>query len=375
MADDLRKKTMSRVKRAVVKIGTEVISAADGRLDYARIADLTRQVHFLRERGLEVVLVSSGAIGGGMGALNMSVRPRRISELQAAAAVGQGLLISAYETGFSRHGYHAAQILLTRDDFDHRQRYLNAANTMRALLALGCVPVVNENDTVGVEEIRFGDNDVLSALVALLIHADLLIILSIVAGLYRDPARGEGVVSVVQNVDGDIRRLASGAKSRRGTGGMRAKLEAIRVATAAGVPVVLAAGREPDVLPRLLSGEPLGTLFLPQARAMRSRKCWLGYGRRPRGGIVVDEGARRALTEGGKSLLPGGIVGVCGNFVAGDLVSVLDSEGHEFARGLVNYSAADLERIKGLRTDAAARVIGGGPAEVIHRDNLALLQS
>jgi len=350
-----------------------MISDADGRLDRRRIAGIARDVHALRGRGLEVILVSSGAIGAGMGELGMDRRPGRLPELQAAAAVGQGKLIGAYDSCFARRGYHAAQILLTRPDFDDRSRYLNAANTMRSLLSMDCVPVVNENDTTSVEEIGFGDNDMLSAMVTLMLQAQLLILLSVAPGLYRDAGSGGEIVAVVERIDDDIRGLVSGGTSARGSGGMGAKLDAALMVTGAGEPVIMASGLAPKVLTRLMDGEPLGTLFLPAPQRMRGRKRWIGYGTRPRGRVIVDDGARRAIVERGKSLLARGITGVTGAFDRGALIAIVGPRGEEFARGLANYSSDEISAIRGLRSSSIEKTLGSRPYdEVVHRDNLTL---
>ena len=366
------RQTLRDARRAVVKLGTALLTSPNGRLDEARLAALAAQVNRLGAQGREVVLVSSGAIGAGMSALGLPRRPTRLPELQAAAAVGQGKLMAAWEAAFSVHGRHVAQVLLTRDDFDNRARYLNIANTLRQLLAFGAVPVVNENDTISVEEIplTFGDNDILSALVANLLRADVLIVLSVVGGLLDAQGR---VTPLVERVNDAVRALASGERSRGGVGGMASKLEAARIATEAGAAAVVADGREPDVLPRLLAGETLGTFFPPSARRMQSRKRWIRYGRRPKGRLVVDEGARRALVALGRSLLPSGIRAVEGPFDRGDLVAVAGPDGAEFARGLANYSSGEVERIRGLKSAAIAKVLGEKLYdEVIHRDNLVI---
>jgi len=368
----VRSDLFSRAKRVVIKLGTAVLCRPDGRLDERRLATIADQVHGLRERCIEVVLVSSGAIGAGMGALGLPKRPSRLPSLQAAAAVGQGKLMAAWEACFRRHGYHAAQVLLTREDFDDRARYLNMSNTLRQLLAFGAVPVVNENDTISVDEIplTFGDNDILSALVANLLEADVLIMLSVVEGLYD--ARGR-VVPCVERITDAVRALASGVRSHGGIGGMESKLEAARMVAGGGGAAIIADGRARDVLLRLFEGGECGTLFPPTAARMRGRKRWIGFGRRPRGRLSVDEGARRAVVERGKSLLPSGVTGVSGAFERGDLVAVVGPDGEEFARGLVNYTAAEIARIQGLKSGAIVRVLGEKLYdEVIHRDNLAL---
>jgi glutamate 5-kinase len=372
-----RKELLQGVKKVVVKIGTAALSSPDGGLDEAKVARLAEQVHLLRKRGLRVVVVSSGAIGAGMNALDIRRRPAHLPELQACAAVGQGRLTAVYDQCFRRHGYHAAQILLTRDDFNDRSRYLNASNTIHAILDYGAVPIINENDTISVEEIGFGENDGLAALVTNLVSANLLILLTVVDGLYENPdapAEARRAIPLVPKVTDEIRALADGSRSRGGRGGMVSKLEAAGVATNAGALALIANALQPRALERIFDGEELGTLFLPaKARRMARRKSWIRFGSRPKGTLVVDAGARRALVEGGKSLLPSGIVRVEGEFDAGGMVAVCDETGAEFARGLANYGAADMRRILGLKTAAIHGLFGDHAYdEAIHRDHLVL---
>lgn len=373
-----RKELLKRVRRVVVKIGTAALSNETGGLDEAKVAWLAGQVHALRERGLQVAVVSSGAIGAGMNALQIERRPTRLPELQACAAIGQGRLAAVYDRCFQQRGYHAAQMLLTRDDFDDRRRYLNASNALHAILEYGAVPLINENDTISVEEIAltFTDNDSLAALVTHLVGAEMLILLTVVDGLYRNPNASPNerrVLPLVTKVTDEVRRLAAASRSRGGKGGMASKIEAARTASSAGAIVVIANAQEGRVLERVFDGEPLGTLFLPAVERMASRKRWLRFGSRPKGTVVVDAGARRALTAQGKSLLPSGIVRVRGEFARGDLVAVSDETGNEFARGLVNYSADEMKKILGRKTSAIRRILGEAPYdEAIHRDHLVL---
>jgi len=373
---DARKEVFRRVRRAVVKIGTAALTSADGGLDERRVEELARQVHALRRRGVQVAVVSSGAIGAGMDALGLKRRPRRLPELQACAAVGQGRLAAVYDRCFRRWGYHAAQILLTREDIDDRRRYLNASNAVNAALEYGAVPLINENDTIAVDEITFGDNDGLAALVTHLLRADVLILLTVVDGLYENPEAPAGrrrVLDVVECVTDSVAALASQSTSPGGKGGMASKIEAARVATAAGEAVVIAHAHGPRVLERLFEGERVGTLFLPAPEKMRSRHRWLRFGTRPRGTLLVDSGARTALVKGGKSLLPSGIRAVKGAFARGDVVAIADETGKEIARGLVNYAAEEIELIKGHRTAEIHRLLGACPYKVVvHRDHLAL---
>ncbi len=360
----------------VVKVGTSVLAGSDGTLDPARIDHLAEQISAVMATGRRVALVSSGAVGAGIGQLGLGRRPDNLPQLQAAAAVGQAFLIRAYDEGLRRHGRHAAQLLLTHEDFDNRPRYLNMRNTLTALFEYDAVPVINENDTISVDEIKFGDNDRLAAMVTNLLRAPLLVILSVVDGLFRsDPGTHEtgAVIPLVANLDDDVLGLAGDSRSTLGTGGMRSKLEAARLVTHAGGSVVIASGRNPEPLTRILAAEPVGTLFLARGQTQGARKRWIGLTARPRGHIVVDAGARKALETGKNSLLAIGVVNVIGAFEKGDVVGVRDADGHEFARGLSNYATADALQIRGLRTDQARQVLGETLyAEVIHKDNLVL---
>jgi len=384
--DPLRERHVSSARRIVVKVGTNVLAAPGRPLDVARVNSLSGQIALLMREGRQVALVSSGAIGAGMAELGIAERPRTLPELQASASVGQGRLMARYEESFHSHGLHAGQILLTREDFDSRERYLNASNTIRALFDLGCVPIINENDTVSTDEIRFGDNDLLAAHVTHLIRAELLVLLTSVPGLYvpepwpaavrsvHETPRGP-VADIVEQVSDEVSRLACAEKTVGGTGGMDSKLEAARIATEAGEPALIANGTEDGVLTRACAGERLGTLFLPTSKRLRSRKRWLRFTTRPRGAVVVDRGARRALCEKGTSLLPIGVTAVEGGFERGDVVRIKGPDGKEFARGLSNYSAEDIERIKGLKTGEIEAALGHKYYdEIVHRDSLALLE-
>lgn len=360
----------------MVKIGTSSLTLPDGTLDAGRIERLADQALGVVQAGRELVLVTSGAIGVGARRLGFSQRPQTIPEKQAAAAVGQGLLMQAYERAFLARQLVVGQVLLTREDVADRRRHLNSRNTLRKLLELGAIPVVNENDTVAVDEIRLGDNDTLSALVATLVDADLLVILSDVDGLYSgDPRRSPDArrLDVVTAITPELEAVAGGAGSTFGTGGMLTKLQAAKIATAAGIPMFLTSGAQDDIVAQVLAGEAVGTLFLPRPRPLRARQRWLAFHQRPRGRIHVDAGAAKALVENGKSLLPAGVVRVEGEFAEGDVVQVCDADGRELARGLVNYSAADLRRIQGVRTAGIPAILGRKDYdEVIHRDNLVV---
>ncbi|MBI2191637.1 MAG: glutamate 5-kinase [Planctomycetes bacterium] len=372
-----RKTILASVQRLVVKVGTAVLATEEGRLDAGMIRALSEQVHALRIRGTTVVLVTSGAIGAGIGQLGLKERPTDLPKLQAAAAVGQCRLMALYDEAFEAHGYPAAQMLLTREDFESRKRYVNARNTLWSLLELGAVPIINENDTVAVDELKFGDNDVISALVSHLLHADLLLLLTNVDGLLRSPdagGEGSGILSVVESLDEKVFGHATGERSKLGSGGMRSKLEAVRIALEAGHLVAIANGREKDVLLKILAGEEVGTLFLPSGPKMKSWKRWIGFAARAKGHVRVDEGARNALVGRGKSLLASGILAVRGNFQAGDVVFLEDASGRAFARGLSNYSSNDLQALKGLRSDQFHTVLSETAfEEVVHRNNLVIL--
>jgi len=369
---------LPRVRRVVVKVGSNVLAGAQD-IDRARIARLVGELAALRRRGYDVALVSSGAVAAGMARLGLTVRPKTVPQKQAAAAVGQIRLMAYYDEQFSAVEQPVAQILLTHDDLAHRRRYLNARHTFEALLEAGVLPIVNENDSVAVEEMRFnfGDNDNLSALVAVLISADLLVILSDVPGLYTADPRSVAdatLVPVVETIGRDIEAYAGGS-GRLGTGGMASKLQAARKANDAGIPCIIADGRHADVLPRVFDAtQAVGTLCLAAGDRLTRRKHWIAHTLRPAGAIRVDQGAYEAVAQGGRSLLPKGIIAVSGSFGAGECVSCLRPDGHEFARGLVSYGAAELERIKGLHTTAIEATLqySAGDA-VIHRDDLVLL--
>ena len=366
-----RKERMSRVRRLVVKLGTNVLSDKSGRLDREQVASVCRQVHELKRRGLEVVVVSSGAIGAGMGELNMKRRPKTLPELQAAAAVGQSHLIRAYDEIFRTHGYRAAQVLLTRDDVNDRTRYLNGRNALLAMLELGVVPVINENDTTSVDEITFGDNDFLAAMVTNLLRAELLVLLTTVDGLEDDAGN---VIDMVEADDASVARFARSERTTLGKGGMASKLEAAEVARSSGEMVIIANGRRKDVLLELLDGKSLGTLLLPGRKKMSSRRRWIGFGGRPRGTLRVDDGAAKALLERGKSLLPSGVTSAEGTFGKGDIVNIADASGRMIARGLVNYPSDAAALIAGHKSAEIPGILGNCPyTEIVHRDNLVIL--
>jgi glutamate 5-kinase len=377
MLDAVRQEVIALANTVVVKVGTNVLTREDGTLDPAHLQALADQLQRLRASGRKVALVSSGAIGAGMGRLGLARRPTDLRQLQACAAVGQAFLMRAYEDCLARHGIPTAQILLTAGDFDSRGRYLNARNTILTLLEYGCLPIINENDTVSVAEIRFGDNDHLAALVTNLLQAPLLILLTVVDGLYASDPRTDpsaALLTTVPEIDAAIMEKAGSSKSALGSGGMRSKLRAARLATVAGESVIMANGGTPGILDAIFRAAPVGTLFLPHDRTLPAWKRWLGYTARPRGRLVVDAGARQAVQLQGRSLLPIGILRVGGAFGKGDVVALCDAEGVEFARGLCNYSSTDVERIRGLRSEQIREAIGESAYdEVVHRDNLVVV--
>ena len=374
MTELKRRDWVGGVRRVVVKVGSRVLVDGDHQLDEVWIASLVEQIVRLRGAGVQVVLVSSGAIAAGLPDLGLDRRPRDLPSLQAAAALGQARLIELYRDLFAAHGVSVGLALLTHADMRERDRHLNARNALNRIIEVGAVPVVNENDTVAVEEIRVGDNDQLSALVGNLVRAELVVLLTTVDGLHdRRPERGGALVGRVDAVTPEIRAMAGGADDGLGTCGMQTKLDAAEICVRAGERLVIANGREPGVLVRLLAGEPLGTVFAPVADPMPGRKRWIAFFQKPGGTVTVDSGAVRAIRESGGSLLSIGVTGVDGEFAHGDLVSVQGPDGAEVARGLVNYSAGDLARIAGKRSDEIAAALGVCEYEaVVHRDNLVI---
>ncbi len=361
--------------RIVLKVGTSTLTGGRPAVDPRRITAIAEDVAAATRQGREVLVVSSGAIATGAGLLDRRRPVRLLSQKQALAAVGQPVLMQRYSAAFDRLGLRVGQVLLTRRDFVNRRQYVNARQTLLALLADGIVPIINENDTVATEEIQIGDNDTLSALVASLVDADLLVILSDVEGLMTaDPRRRRDarLIPTVTRIDAAILRAGARTPSTQGVGGMATKIEAARIATESGVATVITSGERPQPLLRLLAGERPGTVFLPAARTPSARRRWLAFGLPARGALVIDDGARDALRRG-KSLLPAGLVEVVGSFAEGEAVAIRDLRGQEVARGLVNYPSAHLARIKGVRSTEIAGVLGGKTHdEVVHRDNLAL---
>ena len=361
----------------VVKVGTSTLTDDAGRIDRSYLDSLAAQLGQLRTAGHRVVLVTSGAISAGVEMLRLAGRPTEMSELQATASVGQAALIATWAEALGKHGMTTGQVLLTRHDTAHRQQYLLACQTLERLMAMGVVPVVNENDTTAVDEIRFGDNDTLAALVGIMVRAELVVLLSDIEGVYDADPRADLGASLVEHVDrvtADLTSAAGGPGSPQGSGGMATKIEAARVLMKAGIPMVVCDGRRPDVVMDAAAGKPVGTYFAPRDATVGGRKLWIAYGRAPTGSIAVDDGARRALTERGGSLLPAGVLGVSGAFAAGEAVDLVGPDGNVFARGLAGLSAADVDSVKGT---TSAAISDSNPAlagiEVVHRDRLVIL--
>ncbi|MGD0744261.1 MAG: glutamate 5-kinase [Verrucomicrobiota bacterium] len=348
--------------RLVVKLGTGVLTDSRKQPDPAQLEQIVAQLVALRKSGKEVVLVTSGAVGAGMGALGLEKRPTELAELQACAAVGQSRLMTAYADLFARHGLHVAQVLLTHDDLEHHERHLNARNTLVTLLGRGVVPIINENDAVSFTEIKFGDNDKLSALVASLLPADLLVILTTVDGVIENFGRANPkTISVIGKIDPALEKLARGTDSDTAVGGMKSKIAAAKIVVRSGIPLVIASGKKKNVLAKILGGEDEGTLFVAEPKRLQGRKRWIAFFHHPQGALFVDDGAKRALREKGKSLLPPGVARCEGEFAAGDVVRICDLDGTEFARGIARFDSA------------AVRARQLPKAELVHRDDLVIL--
>ena len=372
-----RKGLLRSIKRSVVKVGSGVLTGSNG-LNMAVIDQLTTDICALRKGGMEVILVSSGAIAAGLRKMGASKRPQSLSQQQAVAAIGQSSLIMAYEEAFGSHGYKVAQILLTRDDLTHRRRYLNARNTLFTLLSWKIIPIVNENDTVVVDEIKFSDNDNLSAMVTNLTESQILVNLTNIDGLYdKDPRTHSDatLVEVVEKVDRRLTRSASSIPGFLGTGGMATKLRAAQNMALRGVPTIIANGLKPNILNRIFSGKNEGTLFLPREVPLCSRKHWIAFTKSRRGKVVIDRGAEKAILNQGKSLLPSGILTVEGRFSMGNSVLLTNEAGKEIAVGMVNYHSGDIKKISGAKsTEIESRLGFKHDDEVIHRDNLVLTE-
>ncbi|HEV7281574.1 MAG TPA: glutamate 5-kinase [Pirellulaceae bacterium] len=375
---DPRQQVAASAKTIVVKVGTRVLTHSDGKLNLERIEGLCQDLEALMQAGRRVVLVSSGAVGAGIGRLGLAGRPTDVGQLQATAAIGQARLMEIYDRFFGKVNRPIAQILLTAEDLNYRARYLNVRNTLLAVQNFGAIPIVNENDTVSVDELvlTFGDNDRLAAQVAALLRAELLVILSDIQGIYDgDPALPESkLLRLIPKLDETVEGYVRDKKSGLSKGGMASKLKAARIVTTAGESVIIAPGHEPRVLTRILAGEEVGTLILPGKKSIVSRKRWIGYSARPKGSIQLDAGACKALIEQGRSLLAIGVTESDGAFAKGDVVQLLDPAGKEIARGLTNYDRVELDRIRGLKSDRIAEVLGRAPYDsVVHRDNLTVV--
>lgn len=362
---------LKKSKRVVVKCGTSVLTNERGRLDREQLACLAQEIAEVMKEGRECLLVTSGAIAAGVERLGLKSRPSTIPELQAAASVGQGLLMSEYAHFFSQQGVAVGQVLLTQNDFIHRENYINARNTLSRLLDLKVLPIINENDATAVEEIRFGDNDFLAALVACGVKADALIFLTDTEGFLKE---GE-LVGEVAEISKELEKWAGGAGTPFGSGGMVTKLQAAKIATAAGISMVIARGKKEGIIAQLLKGEDVGTFFLPQEKRLSSWKHWIAYVLPSKGRIKVDDGAKKALIEGKKSLLPVGVVSSEGSFKIGDAVDLIDQQGRVFAKGITSFSQREVEKAKGKRTRDLSEVFPGAfGEEVIHRDALVVLK-
>jgi glutamate 5-kinase len=358
----VRSELLKHITRIVVKVGTGVLTDSHKQPDAGQMEQLVAQLAGERKAGREIVLVSSGAVGAGMGVLGHQKRPADLAELQACAAVGQSRLMAIYEKLFAAHGLSVAQILLTHDDLQHHERHLNARNTLVTLLRHGVVPIINENDAVSFTELKFGDNDTLSALAASLLPADLLVLLTTVDGLIENFGKANArTVPTVASIDKAVEALAGGTDSATAVGGMASKIQAAKIAVRSGIPLVIASGKKKQTLARILAGETEGTLFVPQSSRLKGRKRWIAFFHHPKGALVVDEGARKALRERGKSLLPPGIARCEGEFESGEVVRLCDLEGTEFARGIATFGSTDIK---------AGQLRG---VEVVHRDNLVIL--
>jgi glutamate 5-kinase len=360
--NEVRSELLGKVTRVVVKVGTGVLTDSRKQPDLAQMEHLASQIAAAKKAGREIVLVSSGAVGAGMGVLGHTKRPTDLAELQACAAIGQSRLMATYDKLFSAYDVAVAQVLLTHADLEHHERHLNARNTLINLLRHGVVPIVNENDAVSFTELKFGDNDRLSALVSCLLPSDLLVILTTVEGVIENFGKpGARVISRLDRIDESLEKMAGGTDSPTAVGGMISKIQAAKMVVRSGIPLIIASGKKQQGLTRVLDGREEGTLFLPEQRGLRGRKRWIAFFHHPKGVLYVDDGAKKALRENGRSLLPPGIARCEGTFDAGDVIRICDLNGTEFARGLAGYSARD------ITAGALKRV------EVVHRDNLVVL--
>lgn len=376
--NNLRETYIKDVKRIVVKVGTSTLTYPTGLLNLNKIENLVRQLSDAHNRGIEVILVSSGAIGAGIGKLGLKKRPKTIPEKQAAAAVGQGILLHMYEKIFSEYGKPVGQILLTREDLSHRTRFLNASNTFYSLLEQGVIPIVNENDAIVVDEIKFGDNDTLSAMVASIVNADLLVLVTDIDGLYDSNPKTNpdaNFIPVVDEITEDIVAAAGGAGSSLGTGGMATKINAGKIATSSGSSMVIVNGDNHNFLTDILDAKEVGTLFLGQKDHVKAKKHWMAFATNPTGSIIIDNGAEKALVNRNKSLLSKGITSIDGTFQEGEVVSILNSKKEEIAHGITNYNSMEIDLIKGLDSNIIEDKLGyKNYDEVIHKNNLVILQ-
>jgi glutamate 5-kinase len=373
----LTRENLSNAQRIVVKVGTSTLTHSTGKLNLFRIEKLARELSDLANQGKQIILVSSGAVSAGMERLGLKTKPKTMPEKQAAAAVGQGILLHIYEKMFGEYGQIVAQVLLTRADSVNRKRYTNSRNTLMALLNQGVIPIINENDAVSIDELKIGDNDTLSAMVASIIDADLLIILSDVDGVFTaNPQTNPGatLLSEIADITPIIEELAGGPGSQRGTGGMYTKIQAAKIAVNSGVTMVIASGTADGVVREVLAGNKVGTIFISKENRLQIRKRWLAFGVRVSGRVTVDNGCVQALLKGGSSLLAAGITAVEGDFEMGNTISIVSASGRELARGITNYSSDDVSKIKGAHTHEICDLLGSKPFdEIVHRDNLVLL--
>ncbi len=373
----LTRSNIPTAKRIVVKVGTSTLSHSTGKLNFQRIERLVRELADLANQGKEIILVTSGAVSAGMDRLGLKEKPKTIPEKQAAAAVGQGILLHTYEKIFGEYGQIVAQVLLTREDSVNRKRYANSRNTLLTLLSMGVIPIINENDAVAVDELKIGDNDTLSAMVASIVDADLLIILSDVEGVFTANPQSDPTAALIPEIGDitpEIEDLAGGPGSMRGTGGMYTNIQAAKIAVNSGVVMVIASGFRDGVVREVLSGSNVGTLFLSKESRLHIRKRWLAFGARIRGSVIVDKGCEQAIITTGSSLLPAGITTVDGDFEQGSTIRVLTAEGREIARGVVNYGADDVRKIAGIQTQDIIDKLGSKLYdEIIHRDNMVVL--
>lgn len=376
--NEASREALKKAKRIVIKVGTSTITYANGKRNFSQIDRLAREISDLQNQGKEMILVTSGAVAVGVDRMGLPGKPKTIPGKQAAAAVGQGVLMHTYEKFFADYGQIVAQVLITKTEAIDRHRYTNTRNTFMELMRQRVIPIVNENDVVALDELKIGDNDNMSALVAGIVDADLVIILSDVDGLYTaNPQTHHDAVIVpeVAEITPEIEASAGGVGSARGTGGMATKIQAAKAATSSGIHLVIASGTEKNAITRVLQGEELGTLFVSRENRLQFRKRWLAFGAKIAGSIVVDDGCAKAIRKaGGCSILPAGVFAVQGEFLPGSTVSVIDKDAHELARGLVHYSSAELEQIKGCNSGEIANILGHKNFdEVIHRDDLVIL--